>query len=204
MRGLWPSPPFVKNDRWAALRGEQSSRAVSRPMPSVAPVTRSGYAVHMSYSLELVRFPAGWLPSLRHDRAAAEHLALRRGEGVVRLDLGRREDELYALLRPAAPRQMIQVTRPDDLLAYALIGHDWLLERMPPIDTGYGTPHLVAAEQVLQIAALLAPLDAATLQARTRHQDPALAAHLVEQALALRTFYLDAAAAAEAIVITPS
>ena len=99
---------------------------------------------------------------------------------------------------------MIQATRPDDLLAYALIGHEWLFERMPPIDTGYGTPHLVPAEEVLQIAALLAPLDEATLQARARHQDPVLAPHLVAQALALRRFYLDAAAAAEAIVITPS
>ncbi len=158
----------------------------------------------MSYSLELVRFPAGWLPSLRHDRAAAEHLALRRGDGVVRLDLGRREDELYALLRPAAQRQRIQVTRPDDLLAYALIGHEWLFERMPPIDTGYGTPHLVTPEEVLQIAALLAPLDEATLQVRAGHQAPDLAPHLVEQTLALRTFYLDAAAGAEAIVITPN
>jgi hypothetical protein len=161
---------------------------------------RPAISCGVGYSLYYVRFPATWLPALERDRDAAERVALH-GGAAGELDLGRGEDDLYTLLRPSAPRQMLSVTRPDDPLAHALVGRRWLVRVGDPIDTGYGTPHLVPPADVLEIAALLAALDEATL--RDRAARLGLADYIVARALALREFYGAAAAEAQAVVVTP-
>lgn len=152
----------------------------------------------------LVRFPWILLSHARRDREVATRLALdgEREFGAVEIQIGRREYEIYALLRPEAPTNRA-VHDIDDPLAHALVGSpQFLLKKWPPIDTGYGTPHVVGPAEVQVIAALLARLDDETVRARARDRDLDPEGS-VGSVRSLRRFYVDAAAERQGVVITP-
>ncbi len=158
----------------------------------------------MGLDLIYVRCAEALIAAARSDRRLAEELIGGGGGATEAIDIGRSEDRLYRLLGPFGSVHLGFSAAHDDWAGLALSGDAWL---HPGIDTGYGTPRFLVPAAVATIARQLEPLTEAAFVARFEGvvDDAArLRDHLLPNFLRLRRFYLDAARAQQAVVVTPS
>lgn len=137
-----------------------------------------------------VRCTEALIDRARLDRQFAESLMGGGGGASEVIDIGRSQDRLFRAL--GGTGWLDHSASHETWVGLALSGDTWL---HPGIDTGYGTPRFLLAAAVQTIAAAVEPVSVEVCGA-----DDSLRVHLARW----RRFYLDAAAKAHAVIVTPT